>query len=103
MSDQSQTKASEDSGGVAAEGRLRQLESIFLGGPIQAQGQAFSLETLLDILVVLYDECCNSSLRREKTVSDFIEFGKCSDFLYTCILKDMCLDTTFVGYLVSRV
>lgn len=24
-------------------------------------------------MLVLYDECCNSSLRREKTVSDFIE------------------------------
>lgn len=56
--------------------RLRQLESLFLGGPIQGQGQCFSIETLLDILLVLYDECCNSSLRREKTVSEFIEFGK---------------------------
>ncbi|EAT34007.1 AAEL013729-PA, partial [Aedes aegypti] len=31
------------------------------------------IETLLDCMLVLYDECCNSSLRREKTVSDFIE------------------------------
>lgn len=38
-------------------------------------GHTFSIETLIDILLVLYDECCNSSLRREKTVSDFIEFG----------------------------
>ncbi|XP_054256943.1 serine/threonine-protein kinase MRCK alpha-like isoform X2 [Macrosteles quadrilineatus] len=56
--------------------RLRQLEAIFLGGPIQGQGRCFSIETLLDILIILYDECCNSSLRREKTVSDFIEFVK---------------------------
>uniref|UniRef100_A0A182P1E5 non-specific serine/threonine protein kinase n=1 Tax=Anopheles epiroticus TaxID=199890 RepID=A0A182P1E5_9DIPT len=35
-----------------------------------------SVETMLDCLVVLYDECCNSSLRREKTVSDFIELMK---------------------------
>ncbi|EAA00280.5 AGAP012090-PA, partial [Anopheles gambiae str. PEST] len=34
------------------------------------------VETMLDCLVVLYDECCNSSLRREKTVSDFIELMK---------------------------
>jgi len=47
-----------------------------LGGPIQGQGKCFSIETLLDILLVLFDECTNSSLRREKTVSDFIEFGK---------------------------
>ncbi|KAL1124457.1 hypothetical protein AAG570_001083, partial [Ranatra chinensis] len=60
----------------AGESRLRQLEALFLGGPVQGQGQCFSIETLLDILVVLYDECCNSSLRREKTVSDFIEFVK---------------------------
>uniref|UniRef100_A0A8D8PSJ4 non-specific serine/threonine protein kinase n=1 Tax=Cacopsylla melanoneura TaxID=428564 RepID=A0A8D8PSJ4_9HEMI len=56
--------------------RLRELEALFLGGPIQGKGRVFSIETLLDILLVLYDECCNSSLRREKTVSDFIEFVK---------------------------
>ncbi|KAK7790994.1 hypothetical protein R5R35_011454 [Gryllus longicercus] len=71
----------QDSGGAVAQGltgeqRLRQLEALFLGGPIQGQGQCFSIETLLDVLLVLYDECCNSSLRREKTVSDFIEFVK---------------------------
>ncbi|XP_076277390.1 serine/threonine-protein kinase gek isoform X1 [Lasioglossum baleicum] len=60
-------------------GRLRQLEAVFIGGPIQGEGRVghtFSIETLIDILLVLYDECCNSSLRREKTVSDFIEFVK---------------------------
>lgn len=41
---------------------------------MHANGQCFSTETLLDVLLVLYDECCNSSLRREKTVSDFVEF-----------------------------
>lgn len=56
--------------------RLRELEALFLGGPIQGKGRVFSIETLLDVLLVLYDECCNSSLRREKTVSDFIEFVK---------------------------
>lgn len=61
---------------MLGEQRLRQLEALFLGGPIQGKGQCFSIETLLDILLVLYDECCNSSLRREKTVSDFIQFGK---------------------------
>lgn len=62
--------------GVGA--RLRQLEALFVGGPVQGgrMGHIFSIETLIDILLVLYDECCNSSLRREKTVSDFIEFGK---------------------------
>ncbi|XP_063931323.1 serine/threonine-protein kinase Genghis Khan isoform X3 [Zophobas morio] len=60
----------------AGERRLRQLEALFLGGPIVAKGQSFSIETLIDILIVLYDECCNSSLRKEKTVSDFIEYVK---------------------------
>lgn len=57
---------------------MRQLESLFIDGPVQGEGRighTFSIETLIDILLVLYDECCNSSLRREKTVSDFIEFG----------------------------
>lgn len=38
-------------------------------------GKPISIEALLDCLLVLYDECCNSSLRREKTVSEFIELG----------------------------
>lgn len=69
--------------GISGEWRLRQLEALFLGGPIQANGQSLSIETLVDVLIVLYDECCNSSLRREKTVSDFIEFGKsvCNHFV----------------------
>lgn len=39
-------------------------------------GKIVSIETLLDALVILYDECSNSSLRREKTVSDFLELCK---------------------------
>lgn len=70
---------------VAGERRLRQLEALFLGGPVQGQGQSFSIETLLDVLLVLYDECCNSSLRREKTVSDFIEFGKYYLVITLCV------------------
>ncbi|XP_011311013.1 serine/threonine-protein kinase MRCK beta isoform X2 [Fopius arisanus] len=59
-------------------GRLRQLENLFTSGPVRGGrvGHTFSIETLIDILLILYDECCNSSLRREKTVSDFIEFVK---------------------------
>lgn len=39
-------------------------------------GKVISVETLLDALLLLYDECSNSSLRREKTVSDFINIGE---------------------------
>ena len=62
--------------------RLQQLEALFLGGPIMSsattnsEAKCFSTETLLDVLMVLYNECCNSSLRKEKTVSEFIELGK---------------------------
>lgn len=38
--------------------------------------KSISVEALLDSLLVIYDECCNSSLRREKTVTDFIELFK---------------------------
>lgn len=85
-------------GGMAAEQkRLHQLEALIIesgeqlmsvfdgaagagdgggGGVVQRQERCLSVEALLDCLVVLYDECCNSSLRREKTVSDFIELVK---------------------------
>lgn len=61
---------------AAAECRLRQLERLYLGGPLAAYGQVISVETLIDMMLVLYDECSNSSLRKEKTVSDFLENGK---------------------------
>lgn len=66
--------------GAAAERRLRQLEALYLGGPLAAHGQSFSVESLIDIMLVLYDECCNSSLRKEKTVSDFLEYGMSISF-----------------------
>lgn len=70
--------------------RLRQLESIIIENgassillgsatdmvPVTHPGKTMSVEALLDCLIVLYDECCNSSLRREKTVTDFIELVK---------------------------
>lgn len=73
--------------------RLRQLESIIIengassillgsgiddniNAPVTNPGKTLSVEALLDCLIALYDECCNSSLRREKTVSDFIELVK---------------------------
>lgn len=58
------------------------MSSILLGSGTDqqlitsTQGKSMSVEALLDCLLVLYDECCNSSLRREKTVSDFIELVK---------------------------
>ncbi|XP_070576625.1 serine/threonine-protein kinase MRCK alpha-like isoform X2 [Ptychodera flava] len=61
---------------MAAEHRIKQLDRLYLHGVQESNGQALSLECLLDILVVLYDECCNSTLRREKCISDFVEWAK---------------------------
>lgn len=92
-------KGSVTGGGPAAEEkRLRQLEALIIesgtqllsaidgaaaadaedgmAGVVQRQERTLSIEAMLDCLVVLFDECCNSSLRREKTVSDFIELVK---------------------------
>ncbi|XP_058025794.1 serine/threonine-protein kinase MRCK alpha isoform X1 [Ahaetulla prasina] len=61
---------------MSGEVRLRQLEQFILDGPTQTNGQCFSVETLLDILICLYDECNNSPLRREKNILEFLEWGK---------------------------
>ncbi|KFB49947.1 AGAP012090-PA-like protein [Anopheles sinensis] len=68
-------------GGSNANGTTNSpLFGSILGGVVAAAGLSaekfLSVETMLDCLLVLYDECCNSSLRREKTVSDFIELMK---------------------------
>ncbi len=61
---------------TSGEDRLRELEALFDDGPEAHEAKAFSTETLLDVLLVLYNECCNSSLRKEKAVTDFIELGE---------------------------
>lgn len=85
------------SGSVSGLKRLRQLESMIIENGASGyllgatdvptemlatqqngghNGKTMSIEALLDCLLVLYDECCNSSLRREKTVTEFIELVK---------------------------
>ncbi|XP_056619856.1 serine/threonine-protein kinase MRCK alpha isoform X4 [Triplophysa dalaica] len=61
---------------MSGEVRLKKLEKLILDGPSQSNSQCFSVETLLDILVCLYDECNNSPLRREKNVLEFLEWAK---------------------------
>ena len=63
------------------ERRLKQLERLLLTNG-DDDCSSISVETLLDVLLVLYDECCNSALRREKTVSDFIEMSELSTCIY---------------------
>lgn len=68
------------------ERRLKQLERLLLtsgeDGAVTTVSSSsstsisISVETLLDALLVLYDECFHSALRREKTVSDFLELSE---------------------------
>ncbi|KAM8817181.1 serine/threonine-protein kinase MRCK alpha isoform 11-T11 [Rhynchonycteris naso] len=61
---------------MSGEVRLKQLEQFILDGPAQTNGHCFSVETLLDILICLYDECNNSPLRREKNILEYLEWAK---------------------------
>lgn len=63
---------------MSAEVRLKQLEQLFLKGPQMYPDGAVSVETLLDVLIVLFDECARSTLRKERTFTEFIEHGKMS-------------------------
>jgi len=56
--------------------RIRELEELYIGGVQNSQGCSVSIETLLDVLIVLYDECQGSTLCRERSVSGFVQFGK---------------------------
>lgn len=69
------------------ERRLKQLERLLLtsgedgavttvSSSASSSSISISVETLLDALLVLYDECFHSALRREKTVSDFLELSE---------------------------
>ncbi|CAF3609549.1 unnamed protein product [Rotaria sp. Silwood1] len=57
------------------ESRLNELEHLLFNSSIKDQ-TVLGVEALLDAFIVLYDECCNSTLRREKTIAEFIEFAK---------------------------
>ncbi|XP_030854470.1 serine/threonine-protein kinase MRCK alpha isoform X2 [Strongylocentrotus purpuratus] len=59
-----------------AEARLKHLEKLYLNGVPQSSGATLSLESLLDALVLLHDECHASTLRREKSVTNFLEWAK---------------------------
>ncbi|XP_069811202.1 serine/threonine-protein kinase MRCK alpha isoform X2 [Dendropsophus ebraccatus] len=63
---------------MSGEVRLRRLEQLMLDGPglRGAGGGWMSVESLLDALLCLYDECCGSPLRRDKNISDYIEWAK---------------------------
>ncbi|MBN3279717.1 MRCKB kinase, partial [Polyodon spathula] len=60
---------------MSAKVRLKKLEQLLLDGHLKNES-SLSVETLLDILICLYNECSNSPLRREKNVSEFLEWAK---------------------------
>ncbi|XP_048840937.1 serine/threonine-protein kinase MRCK alpha-like isoform X4 [Brienomyrus brachyistius] len=72
---------------MSGEVRLKKLEKLILDGPAQSNGQCFSVETLLDVLICLYDECSSSPLRREKNVLEFLDWAK----PFTSTVKQMRL------------
>uniref|UniRef100_A0ACB8G5A3 Serine/threonine-protein kinase MRCK beta n=1 Tax=Sphaerodactylus townsendi TaxID=933632 RepID=A0ACB8G5A3_9SAUR len=60
---------------MSAKVRLKRLEQLLLDGPRRSEG-VLSVEALLDLLVGLYTECSRDSpLRRDRLVSDFLEWG----------------------------
>ncbi|XP_078418547.1 serine/threonine-protein kinase MRCK beta isoform X1 [Cetorhinus maximus] len=60
---------------MSAKVRLKKLEQLLLKGP-QMNASSMSVETLLDILICLYNECSSSPIRREKYIAEFLEWAK---------------------------
>ncbi|KRZ66878.1 Serine/threonine-protein kinase MRCK beta [Trichinella papuae] len=56
---------------VPGDQRVVQLENLYLTGPLF--GDSASFESLVDVLICLFDECCNSTLRKEKNIAEFVE------------------------------
>lgn len=55
--------------------RIKELEELYIGGVVNSESTSVSIETLLDILLVLYDECQGSTLCRERNISGFVTYG----------------------------
>uniref|UniRef100_A0A3Q1B8N6 non-specific serine/threonine protein kinase n=1 Tax=Amphiprion ocellaris TaxID=80972 RepID=A0A3Q1B8N6_AMPOC len=69
---------------MSAQVRLKQLEELLLE---QKAAGCLSVETLLDLLLCFYTECSNCPLKREKHITDFLEWVK----PFTTTVKDMRL------------
>lgn len=74
--------------------RLQALERLYTS-PHSGNGQLekFSTETLLDILIVLYDECNTTVMKRDKRVLDFLEVGMFS--IKFCHVFDFLFNSTY--------
>uniref|UniRef100_A0A4W3J4K7 non-specific serine/threonine protein kinase n=1 Tax=Callorhinchus milii TaxID=7868 RepID=A0A4W3J4K7_CALMI len=60
---------------MSAKVRLKKLEQLLLNAS-QKNESSMSVETLMDILICLYNECSTSPLRREKYIAEFLEWAK---------------------------
>ncbi|XP_028996608.1 serine/threonine-protein kinase MRCK beta isoform X2 [Betta splendens] len=69
---------------MSAQVRLKRLEELLVE---QKAAGCVSMETLLDLLLCLYTECSSSPLKREKHITDFLEWVK----PFTTTVKDMRL------------
>ncbi|KAL6095423.1 cdc42bpb [Pungitius sinensis] len=69
---------------MSAQARLKRLEELLLG---QKAAGCLSVEALLDLLLCFYAEVSHSPLKREKHVTDFLEWVK----PFTTTVKDMRL------------
>ncbi|KAM8938611.1 serine/threonine-protein kinase MRCK gamma isoform 2-T2 [Pelodytes ibericus] len=61
---------------MSVEKRLKELEDLFLRGPQLPGEGVLSVETLLDVLVCLCQECNAAPLRRDKNVSEFLAWAE---------------------------
>ncbi|XP_066439051.1 serine/threonine-protein kinase MRCK gamma [Eleutherodactylus coqui] len=61
---------------MSVEKRLKKLEETVLGGPRGCDCDSLSVETLLDVLICLCQECKAPSLRRDKNVTEFLAWAE---------------------------
>ncbi|XP_072277444.1 serine/threonine-protein kinase MRCK gamma isoform X2 [Pyxicephalus adspersus] len=61
---------------MSVERRLKDLEDSILRGPHGSECQSLSVETLLDILICLCQECNVAPLRRDKNVTEFLAWAE---------------------------
>ncbi|XP_054474124.1 serine/threonine-protein kinase MRCK beta [Anoplopoma fimbria] len=69
---------------MSAQARMKRLEELLLQ---QKEAGCLSVEALLDLLLCFYEEVSHCTLRREKHVSDFLDWVK----PFTTTVKDMRL------------
>ena len=65
--------------------RITQLDELYTGGRVRNVEEVASVECLLDILLLLHEECGQSTQRRERNFSEFLELSK-----YVCMRLEGC-------------